>query len=177
MRRTARFVAASFVAVAVLAAVPRVASAQEGETASAAMAQRGTRFDVGPALVLPLRDSGPYGVGLVVDGRYGIQAGPTVLAPGGRFAGYFISDRGVLTAMPTLRITVPVGPVAPYLVGGIGWGAMTSEYQSGLALLGGGGVMVHLGRIVAFGVEGTYQWINGTEFNTFTVMPVVSFGG
>jgi hypothetical protein len=177
MRRSARFVGASFLATAVLAVVPRVAMAQE-ESESVAMEQnRGLKIGLGPTLVLPLRTDGPYGGGVTIDGRYGIQIGPTVVAPGGRVAGYVISERGVVIAMPTARLTLPVGPLAPYIVGGVGIGGLTNDSESGLALLGGGGLMIHVGRVVAFGAEATYQAITGTELKTVTVTPAISFGG
>src|SRR5690242_10364803 len=76
------------------------ASAQEeGESASLS-ANRGLRFGLGPELLIPT-DSGPMGGGLVLDGRYGFKAGPTVLAPGGRLGGDLLSSRFVGTAMPT----------------------------------------------------------------------------
>jgi hypothetical protein len=117
------------------------------------------------------------GGGVVFDGRYGFRAGPTVLAPGGRLAGYIISSRFVGTAMPTFRVTLPVGPLAPYVVGGIGAGGLSNPSESGLALLGGGGLMIHFGRIVAVGAELTYQRITGTEFESLGIGPSLQFGG
>jgi len=176
--RCTRFAASSFLAVAVLVAVPRVAKAQEGEYDGVAMEQnRGLKIGIGPTLLLPLRGDGPYGGGLTLDGRYGIQAGPTVIAPGGRVAGYVISGRGVGVVMPTARLTLPVGPLAPYLLGGIGVGGLTNDSESGLALLGGGGLMIHIGRVFAFGAEATYQAITGTEMKTVTITPAIAFGG
>jgi hypothetical protein len=178
MRSSARFLGASFLVAVVLAVAPRVAKAQEGEYDSVAMEQnRGLKMGVGPTLVLPLRSDGPYGAGLTVEGRYGIQVGPTVIAPGGRIAGYVIAERGVGLAMPTARVTMPVGPLAPYLLGGVGVGGLTNDSESGVALLGGGGLMIHFGRVIAFGAEATYQAITGTEMKTVTVMPVIAFGG
>lgn len=177
MRRSVRFAVALSVAMVALIAAPRGADAQEEADSAAMQANRGLRIGVGPILLLPQRDNGPYGGGLALDGRYGIKAGPTVLAPGGRLAGYLISSRFIGTAMPTFRVTVPVGPLAPYLVGGIGVGYISNDSESGLALLGGGGLMIHVGRIVAFGAEATYQTIQGTEFRTLAIGPAISFGG
>ncbi len=180
MLRNARLVvASSFLAAAVLVALPRVAAAQEGALVNgvAMKLSRGLGLDVGPTLLFPLREGGPYGGGLSVEGRYGIPLGPTVVAPGGRVAGYIISDRGVGIAMPTVRVTVPVGMFAPYLVGGVGVGYLSRDGQTGAALLGGGGFMIHIGRGVAFGAEATYQAITGTELNTLTITPAIAFGG
>ena len=42
---------------------------------------RGLHLGLAPVLLVPT-DRGPMGGGLSVDGRYGIKAGPTVIAPG-----------------------------------------------------------------------------------------------
>ena len=167
-------VAATLVASMSLVASP--ASAQEERESAAMQANRGLRFGLGPEILLPT-DSGPMGGGLVLDGRYGIKAGPTVLAPGGRLGGYLISSRFAGTAMPTFRITLPVGPLAPFAVGGIGIGGMSNPGESGLAWLGGGGLMIHFGRVLAIGAEITYQRITGTEFETLGIGPSIQFGG
>jgi hypothetical protein len=178
MRCMARLAAESFVAAVVLVAAPRVAKAQEGEYDSTAMEQsRGLHLGVGPTLLLPLRSEGPYGGGVTVEGRYGIQVGPTVVAPGARAGGYVIADRVVVVAMPMARVVLPVGPLAPYLVGGVGIGGLTNDSEGGAALLGGGGLMIHVGRVVAFGAEGTYQTITGTELHTWIITPTIAFGG
>jgi len=112
---------ASVALAAALLTIAASASAQEESESTAMRANRGFRFGFGPALLLPT-DGGPLGGGLVLDGRYGIKAGPTVLAPGGRLAGYLLSARFIGTAMPTFRVTLPVGPFAPYILGGVGGG-------------------------------------------------------
>jgi hypothetical protein len=170
-----RFLGASLLAVVALVATPRVAAAQEQATSVAAQQNRGLKVGLEPTLVLPLRSNGPWGGGLSVDGRYGIPVGRTVIAPGGRISGYLISERAIGIAMPTARVTVPVGPLAPYLVGGVGVGVVTNDSEAGAALLGGGGMMIHVGRGVAFGAEATYQTITGTEFNTVTISPTIMF--
>ena len=139
-------------------------------------ANKGLRFGFGPELLLPT-DGGPVGGGLVVEGRYGIKAGPTVLAPGGRLSGSILSARFIGMAMPTFRITLPVGPLAPYVVGGLGYGGLTNDTESGLAVLGGGGLMIHFGRVVALGAEITYQRITGTELQTLGIGPSIYIGG
>lgn len=165
------------VAAALVLGSPSIAHAQEGEDESAAMkANKGLRIGLGPELLLPT-DNGPLGGGLVLDGRYGLRAGPTVLAPGGRLSGYLISQRFVGTAMPTFRITLPIGPLAPYAEGGVGGGWLSNKSESGLALLAGGGLMIHFGRILALGAEVTYQRITGTDFQVIGIGPSIHIGG
>ncbi|MBX3260037.1 MAG: hypothetical protein KIS78_35515 [Labilithrix sp.] len=139
-------------------------------------ANKGLRIGFGPELLLPM-DNGPMGGGVVLDGRYGLRAGPTVLAPGGRLGGYVISSRFVGTAMPTFRVTLPIGPLAPYAVGGVGIGGLSNPSETGLAYLGGGGLMIHFGRILAIGAEVTYQRITGTELEVLAIGPSLQFGG
>ena len=170
-----RRILAAALALAALA-VPSVAAAQEEGDSTAMSANRGLRFGFGPALLLPT-DGGPMGGGLVLDGRYGIKAGPTVLAPGGRLAGYLLSARFIGTAMPTFRITLPVGPLAPYVLGGIGGGWLSNKSEGGLAMLGGGGLMIHFGRIFALGAEATYETISGTEYKAWGIGPSIHIGG
>lgn len=154
-----------------------VAHADEEHDSAAFSANRGFKIGIGPILLSPSREGGPWGGGLDLDGRYGIVAGPTVIAPGGRLAGYALSGRFIGTAMPTLRFTLPVGPLAPFVVGGIGGGWISNPSESGVAMLGGGGLMIHFGRVFAIGAEATYQTITGTEFHGLAIGPAISFGG
>ena len=170
-----RLIASLTIATAVLA-VPAVVSAQEESQSTAMRANRGFRFGFGPQLLIP-SDGGPLGGGLVLDGRYGIKAGPTVLAPGGRLGGYLLSSRFIGTAMPTFRITLPVGPFAPYIVGGVGGGWLSNKSEGGVAFLGGGGLMIHFGRVFAIGAEATYETITGTEYKAFGIGPSIHIGG
>jgi hypothetical protein len=169
--------------VAALVASSRDACAQDDEGRdsdgdSAAMAaNKGLSFGFGPVVLLPSRDGGPYGGGLDLEARYGFKAGPTVIAPGGRLAGYVMSSRFVGIAMPTIRWVLPVGPLAPFVVGGVGPGWISNPSEGGLALLGGGGLMVHFGRIFAIGAEASYQTITGTELSTVVVGPSFRIGG
>jgi hypothetical protein len=166
-------------AALVLGCVSGDAHAQEqGEENVAMRANRGVRVGLGPTILLPIRDGGPWGGGLTLDGRYGIKAGPTVIAPGGRLNGYVSSSRFIGMAMPTLRVTVPVGPLAPFLVGGVGGGWVTNNAETGLALLGGGGLMIHFGNVLAIGAEASYQTITNTEISSLTIGPALAiFGG
>lgn len=171
-------VAASLVLFAPTDARAQSEPAAEPEKESVAMsANRGLKIGFAPVLVFPMRNDGPYGGGLELQGRYGIKAGPTVIAPGGQVGGYLISARGIGIAMPTLRWTLPVGPLAPYALGGVGVGGLTNPGESGLALMGGGGLMIHFGRVVAIGAELTYRTITNTGYSGIALGPVISFGG
>jgi hypothetical protein len=166
---------AGAIATATLLAAPSASAQEEGESA-AMYANKRLHLGFGPELLLP-SDGGPLGGGLVLDGRYGIQAGPTVLAPGARLGGYVISSRFVGTAMPTFRVTLPLGPLAPFVMGGLGFGGLSNPGESGLAILAGGGLMLHFGRVFAIGAEITYQRITNTEFEVLGIGPSIHIGG
>jgi hypothetical protein len=160
-----------------LVALSGEARAQDEEHSPAMSANRGFKLGLGPTLLFPSRSGGPYGGGVDLDLRYGIKAGPTVIAPGGLIGGYLISERFIGIGMPTVRFTVPVGPLAPYLLGGVGVGGITNPSETGVALLGGGGLMIHFGGAVAIGAEITYRTITNTEYGGLTLGPVIAFGG
>ncbi|MBK6697801.1 MAG: hypothetical protein IPG50_37290 [Myxococcales bacterium] len=173
-----RYGLAGFVfAFAVLTPWSEALADDDGGDTAAMAANRGFLLGLAPTLLLPMRSGGPLGGGLGLEGRYGLRAGPTVLAPGGLLAGYGISGRFIGLAMPTFRVTLPVGPFAPFGVFGIGFGGMSNPGESGLAWLGGGGLMVHFGRVFAIGAEATYQTITGTEFHSVAIGPAIAFGG
>ena len=74
----------------------------------------------GIAVLLP--DEGSAGGGLELSGRYGIPAGPVIFAPGVRLGGYYLQERIIGVLMPTARLTVPLGPLAPFVHAGAGAG-------------------------------------------------------
>ncbi len=149
----------------------------EAADSPAMASNRGFNLGISPALLLPMRRGGPYGGGLSIDGRYGIKTGPLVLAPGAMLAGYAISGRFIGVPMGTFRITAPIGPFAPFVVGGVGYGWISQPSESGVAFLAGGGLVIHLGRVLALGVEATYQTITTTEFQSVALGPIIMFGG
>ncbi len=138
---------------------------------------RGLHVGLGPVLLVPTDRDRPMGGGLDLHARYGIKVGPTVIAPGGMLGGYVQSARFIGVAMPTARVTLPVGPLAPFLMGGVGPGWVSNPSEGGLAAMGGGGLTLHFWRIVALGLEMSYQTVTGTEFRSLAFGPVISFGG
>ncbi len=161
-------------AALVVSLVSRGASAYD-ESSAAVVSNKGLQLGLGPILLLP-SDGGPMGGGLAFNLRYGIGLDPVILAPGARLIGYYISGRFVGIAMPTARVTFPLGPLAPYVVGGIGGGWMSNPREGGLALMGGGGLMIHLGRILAVGAEATYQTVTSTELRGWAIGPAIAIG-
>lgn len=175
MRSSLLKVIASFSAFAAASAVFFCTPSEARAESAAEAANKGFKLGLGPIVLVPT-DGGPLGGGLILDARYGIGVGPLILGPGGRLSGYFISGRFIGTAMPTLRLTVPIGPLAPFILGGVGGGWLSNPSEGGVALLGGGGLMIHVGRVLAVGVEATYQAVTGTEFKTLAIGPALSIG-
>lgn len=121
-------------------------------------------------------DGGPLGGGIDAGLRYGFAAGPTIVAPGIRAAGYLVSQRFVALGMPTLRVTLPGGPFAPFVTGGVGPRWISNPEQTGLAVLAGGGLMIHFGRVFAIGAEATYQTVTGTDMRSVAIGPSILLG-
>lgn len=130
---------------------------------------------IGFAVLVP--DEGSVGFGLEPTGRYGIPAGPVIVAPGARLGGYFLSERFIGTLMPTFRLTLPLGPLAPFAQGGVGGGMLTNPGEGGLAWLAGGGLMIHFGGVLSLGAELNYQGITGTGYKALSIGPTIVIGG
>lgn len=130
---------------------------------------------IGIAVLVP--DEGSVGFGLEPTGRYGIPAGPVIIAPGARLGGYYLSERFIGTLMPTLRVTLPLGPLAPFGQGGLGGGMITNPGEGGLAWLAGGGLMIHFGGFLSLGAEVNYQGITGTDYKVLSIGPSIVIGG
>jgi hypothetical protein len=162
---------------------PRAASAQalieeEVELPDTPAWRSNVGFQLGTGLLVLLPSGGgSAGVGAQVEGRYGFVLGPSVIAPGGELSLYWLSSRVIGTLMPTLRITLPLGPLAPYVRGGAGGGGLSNPGEGGLAWLGGGGLMIHFSERISLGVEVSYQAITGTEFRGLSISPMLSLGG
>lgn len=168
--------AASFVAIALGAPDTR---AQEPDSpvpdTPAWNANVGLVTGLGIAVLIP--DEGSAGGGLEFSARYGIPVGPTVMAPGGRLGGYYLQERFIGVLMPTFRVTLPLGPLAPFVQGGAGPGVLTNPGDGGLAWLAGGGLMIHFGGVLSLGAEVNIERITGTGFEVLSIGPTLVIGG
>lgn len=131
----------------------------------------------GLGIALLLADDGAAGGGLELSGRYGIPAGFVVLAPGARVGGYYLDGQFIGMLMPTARVTLPLGPLAPFVHGGAGGGVLTNPGDGGLAWLAGGGLMIHFGEVLSLGAEVNYEGITGTGFRVLSIGPTLVIGG
>jgi len=171
--RFGRVVALAFALAALPAASGARAQTGEPSTRDIVVAYNtGLRFSLAPGLFIPT-DGGKVGFSLAGDVRYGFELGPTIVAPGVRLAGFFPAGARALTALGTLRVTVPAGPVAPFLVGGVGPGWVSDPSHAGLAYLAGGGLMLHIGQSFGIGVEASYFGITDSWFRSVAIGPSI----
>lgn len=148
-------------------------SAQVGEPSARDVVvayNTGLRISLAPGLFIPT-NGGKVGFSLAGDVRYGFETGPAIIAPGVRLAAFFPAGARALTALGTLRVTFPVGPVGPFVVGGVGPGFVSDPSHVGLAYLAGGGLMVHIGRSVGIGIEATYFGVTDSWFRSISIGP------
>jgi len=167
-----------------------IAQAPVTETPSVVREEREAPMSEGRRIVVAWNTGFQWGIspGVVfVDGEasfaiglrlgYGFDTGSLILVPGVRLAGYF-SDPGVYLGMPVMKVVLPIDRFAPFLEAGAGVGHVSSgketAAQTGLALLGGGGFMVHFSMNFGLGVEANYQVVTGTDFKGFGIGPILA---
>lgn len=159
-----------------IAFAPGAASAQEDIPDTPAWnANVGLVTGTGIAILVP--DEGSAGGGLELSARYGFPVGPVVLAPGARLGGYYLQERFIGVLMPTGRVTLPLGPLAPFVHAGAGVGGLSNPGDGGLSWLVGGGLMIHFGGAFSLGAEVNYAGITGTGFEVLSIGPALIIGG
>jgi hypothetical protein len=131
----------------------------------------GFQWGISPGIVFA---NGKTGFFLGLRFGYGFDTGPVILVPGVRLAGYF-TDPNVYVGMPTFKVVLPIDRFAPFIEGGAGVGHVADPSKSGLAVMGGGGFMIHFTSF-AIGAEASYQIITGTSFKGFSVGPILAIG-
>lgn len=159
-------------AFASLAAAQPYAYAEPSARHRVLAANVGPRLSIAPGLFIPT-DGGRVGFSIAADFRYGLELGPTVIAPGARLSGLFPSGFVSLSALGTLRLTIPLGPVGPFVLGGVGPGYVSEPSHVGLAYLGGGGLMIHFTPGFGLGAEASYVGITGSDFRALFVGPTL----
>jgi hypothetical protein len=135
----------------------------------------GLRLSLAPGIVVPV-DGSRVGFSFGGDVRFGFPLGPTIVAPGLRVAGYWPEGFSSVIGLATLRVTVPLGPVGPYVLGGAGPGHVSKPSETGLAYQAGGGFMVYVGDVFGIGAEASYLAITGTDFRSLFIGPALLLG-
>lgn len=165
---TLRSVAVVAALTALFTLVPSPAAAQEIGEREPIENNSGPRISGRPGAHFPAK--GNMGLAVDASATYGLPYSPVVVAPGGRFTGYF-GDNGAVTGMPIVEVMLPISAIVPYAKAGVGVGHATGPNETSVAFMGGGGVDVHLTRDVLLGVDATYETVVGTGFSTVAIGP------
>jgi hypothetical protein len=145
---------ASIIAVIVFA-LPEIAAAEENKS--------GWSLNLTPVL-LPANDRYDFGGGADPELKYTLDLGGALLSAGARTSGYYAKNLFGMTVMPTLRLTVPVGPVEPYAAFGMGYGFIPKTSHGDFATMSRLGIVFRFSESFALGVEGTFQKLDGSIF-------------
>lgn len=116
-----------------------------------------------PVLLAPHNDD-RLGGGVDPEVKYTLDRGGVRLSAGLRVGGYYAKNLFGITAMPTLRLVVPVGRVEPYVSFGMGYGWLPKIEHSGIATMSRLGTVFRFSESFGLGVEGTIQKIEGSDF-------------
>ena len=135
--------------------LPALAKAQENKS--------GWSLNFTPVL-LPANDRYDFGGGADPELKYTLDLGGALLSAGARTSGYYAKNLFGMTVMPTLRLTVPVGPVEPYAAFGMGYGFVPKLSHGDFATMSRLGIVFRFSESFALGVEGTFQKLDGSVF-------------
>lgn len=163
MRNQSTFHTIANVSRHVLAASLALAALLFAGTASAEDEKSGWSLNFTPVLVAP-HDDYRWGGGVDPELKYTLDRGGVRLSGGLRVGGYYAKNLFGITAMPTLRLTVPVGPVEPYVSFGMGYGWLPKIEYSDIAAMSRIGVVFRVSESLGLGIEGTVQKIDGSDF-------------
>ena len=105
-----------------------------------------------------------FGGGADPELKYTLDLGGARLSAGGRISGHYAKNLFGVTVMPTLRLTMPVGPVEPYVSFGMGYGWLPSVGHGDFATMSRLGVVFRFSERFAIGVEGTLQKLDHSTF-------------
>ena len=145
-------------------AAPRVDNGTEQPTRAASEGKyTGWSLNFTPVLLAPHNDE-RLGGGVDPELKYTLDRGAVRLSAGLRVGGYYAKNLFGITAMPTLRLVVPVGPVEPYVSFGMGYGWLPKLEHSGIATMSRLGVVFRFSESFGLGVEGTIQKIERSAF-------------
>jgi hypothetical protein len=162
-----RYAVATTSALAALL-LPGVAAAQEDKAGgSLKFAPREDKsiwsLNFTPVLIMP-EGADRLGGGVDPELKYTLDRGGARLGAGLRVGGYYAKNLFGIVAMPTIRLTVPVGPVEPYVSFGMGYGWLPKIKYSDVATMSRLGVVFRFSESFAVGLEGTIQKIEGSDF-------------
>jgi Lipid A 3-O-deacylase (PagL) len=130
---------------------------------AAAEDESGWSLNFTPVVLLP-KDDYRVGGGTDPELKYTYDLGAARLSAGGRVGGYYAKNLFGVTVMPTVRVTLPLGAVEPYLAAGAGYGWLPELDDDGLATMARFGTVFHFSASFSIGVEATLQELHGSDF-------------
>jgi hypothetical protein len=133
----------------------------------------GFQWGLSPGVVFPPGQTAAFYVGLRFG--YGMDTGTAILVPGVQLAAYFTIPN-VYLGMPVMKLVYPIDRFAPFVEGGVGLGEVPDPSATGVALMAGGGFMVHPSSAFAFGVQASYQAVTQVGFHGFGLGPILAIG-
>lgn len=155
-----------FLILATLMISARVAAAEQKHS--------GWSINLTPVLIFPSGDD-RFGGGMDPEVKYTVELGGARLSAGARFGAYYAKNLFGMTAMPTLRVMVPVGSFEPYLSLGLGYGWLPRTGQDGVATMGRLGFLYRFSDRLAIGLEATTQQIDGSRYSFPSYGSMMSF--
>lgn len=109
-------------------------------------------------------DNYRFGGGADPEIRHTLDFGRARLSAGARVGVYYARNLLGVTMMPTLRLTVPVGRMEPYVSFGLGYGWLPRSGHADVATMSRVGIVFRFSESFALGVEGTVQEIERSNF-------------
>ena len=134
----------------------------------------GFRVATTPGVAFDVQSS-RVGFNLGLEGTLGFELGPIVLA-GGIAAQILVpKDTSILMGFPELRLIVPIGDFAPFIVGGAGLGADATTGTANLAIRVGGGIQWVYTDELSVVLGGAYHTVGKVAIASVELGPRVSF--
>lgn len=127
-----------------------------------------------PVLILP-EDGHAWGGGADPELKYTHRVGAARVSVGGRLGLYYARDQFGVSAMPTLRLMVPLGALEPYVAGGLGYGWLTSSGHKDVISMTRAGFLYRFSKSFAVGLEGTAQRLDDSDYRFFSVGSMMAF--
>lgn len=120
-------------------------------------------------------DNSSMGFNLGLEGTLGFELGPIVVAGG--IAAQMLVPKGtsILMGFPEVRIIVPIGDLAPFIVAGAGIGADGTTGKADLAVRAGAGVQYVFTDEISVVLGGAYHMIGDRSIASIELGPRVSF--
>ena len=142
--------------------------------ASAAERSDGWSLNFTPTVIFP-KGEYRFGGGLDPEVKYTYDVAGIRLSAGGRISGYYARNLFGFSAMPTLRVMVPIGPLEPYASLGMGYGWLPELGHNHLATMARLGVVFRFCENIAIGAEGTLQKIYGSSYDITSLGSMMAF--